>query len=85
MHWKFNDDSFARFLFIMKNGISIIKECIGPNLRIPCDVIDDVIIMKKYFCGIIWDDLFVSEAKLKMCLIFQHFQNGRLFELATIF
>ena len=39
---------------------------------------------KKLF-GIIWDDLFISEVKLKLCLIFQNFQNGRHFELATNF
>ena len=76
MHKKFNDDIFAHFLVIMKNVvISYVKEYIGPTLRPPCDVIDDVIIMK-YFFGIIWDDLFISEVKLKLCLIFKNFQNG---------
>ena len=47
MHRKFNDDIFARCLVIMKNVvISYIKEYRGPTLRPPCDVIDDVIIMK---------------------------------------
>ena len=46
MHRKFNDDIFARCL-VMKNVIiSFIKESRGPTLRPPCDVIDDVIIMK---------------------------------------
>ena len=35
--------------------------------------------------GIIWDDLFIFEVKLKLCLIFQNFQNGRYFELSTNF
>ena len=39
----------------------------------------------KNFFGIIWDDLFISETKLKLCLIFQNFQNGRHFKLATKF
>ena len=82
MHRKFNDDIFARCLVIMKNVISFIKEYWGPTLRPPCDVIDDVIIMKILLFGIIWDDLFISEVKLKQCLIFQ---NGRYFELATNF
>ena len=43
------------------------------------------IIMKILFCGIIWDDIFISEVKLKLCFIFQNFQNGRHFELATNF
>ena len=44
-HRKFNDIC-ARFLVIMKNVvISFIKE----YLRLPCDVIDDVVIMKKLF------------------------------------
>ena len=50
MHSKFNDDSFARFLVIMKNVvISYIKEYRGPTLRPPCDVIDDIFIMKILF------------------------------------
>ena len=86
MQGKFNDDIFAHFLVIMKNVvISFIKEYRGPNSRLPCDVIDDVIIMKKYFFCIIWDDLFISEVKLKLCLIFQNFQNGGHFEFATNF
>ena len=86
MHRKFNDDIFARFLVIMKNVvISFIKEYRGTTLRPPCDVMDDVIIMKILFGGIIWDDLFISEVKLKLCLKFQNFQNGRHFELATNF
>ena len=86
MHRKFNDDIFARFLVIMKNVvISFIKEYRGPTLRPPCDAIDDVIIMKILFFCIIWDDLFISEVKLKLRLIFQNFQNGRHFELATNF
>ena len=86
MHRKFYDDIFARCIVIMKNAIiSFIKEYSGPTLRPPCDVIDDVIIMKILFFGIIWDDLFISEGKLKLCLIFQNFQNGHYFELATNF
>ena len=86
MHRKFNDDIFARCLVIMKNVIILfIKECKGPTLRPPCDVIDDVIIMKILSFGIIWDDLFISEVKLELCLIFQSFQNGHFFELATNF
>ena len=86
MHRKFNDDIFARFLVVMNNVvISYIKEYRGPTLRPPCDVIDDVIIMKILFLGIIWDDLFISEVKVKLCLIFQNFQNGRHFELAANF
>ena len=50
MHRKFNDDIFARFLVVMKNVvISFLKEYTGTTLRPPCDVIDDVIIMKLLF------------------------------------
>ena len=50
MHRKFDNDIFARCLFIMKNVvISYIKEYRGPTLRPPRDVIDDVIIMKILF------------------------------------
>ena len=48
MQRKFNDDIFARFLVIMKNIISFIKEYIEPNSRPFRDVIDDVI-MKNTF------------------------------------
>ena len=74
MHRKFSDDIFALCLVIMKNVfISYIKEYRGPTLRPPCDVIDDVIIMKNDIFCIIWDDLFISEVKLKLFLIFQNF------------
>ena len=86
MHKKFNDDIFSRFLVIMKNVvISYIKEYRRLTLRPPCDVIYDVIIMKILFLCTIWNDLFISEVKSKLCLIFQNFQNGRHFELATNF
>ena len=50
MHREFDDDIFARCLVIMKNVvISYINEYRGPTLRPPCDVIDDVIIMKILF------------------------------------
>ena len=63
-HRKFNDDIFARFLVITKNVvISFIKTYTGSTLRLPCDVI-----MTKIFLGIIWNDLFISEVKLKLCL-----------------
>ena len=39
----------------------------------------------KIFFGIIWEDLIIWEFRLKLCLIFQIFQNGRHFELATNF
>ena len=77
--------SLLVFLVIMKNVISFIKEYRGPTLKPPCDVIDNVIIMKIPFFAIIWDNIFISEVKLKLCLIFQNFQNGRYFELATNF
>ena len=49
-HRKFIDDIFARFPVITKNVvISFIKEYRGPTLRLPCDVIDDIIIIKKFF------------------------------------
>ena len=82
MHRNYSDDIFARCLIIMKNVvISYIQEYRGPDLRPPCDVID----YENTFFGIILNDLFISEVKLKLCLIFQNFQNGHYFELATNF
>ena len=39
----------------------------------------------KNFFGIIWGDLLIAEVQLKLCLIFQIFQNGRHFEVSTNF
>ena len=39
----------------------------------------------KYFLCIIWDDIFISDVKLKLCLIFWHSHTGRHFEVATKF
>ena len=82
---KFEDDIFIRSSVITKNVFfSSIKEYRETTMRSLCDVIDNVITMKIFFC-IIWDDLFISNVKLKLCLIFRHFQNGRHFEVATKF
>ena len=40
---------------------------------------------EKNFFDIIWDDLFISEVRLKLCFIYQNFQNGHHFELPTNF
>ena len=61
-----------------------IREYRETSLRSLCDVIDNVITMKKNSC-IIWDDLFISVVNFKLCVIFWHFQNGRHFEVATKF
>ena len=39
----------------------------------------------KYFFGIIWDDLFIYEVKMKLRFIFKNFQNSRHFKVATHF
>ena len=85
MHRKFNDDIFAHFLVITKNVISFIEEYRGPTLKLPYDIIDDVIITKITFFGIIWNDLFIYEVKLKLCSIIRNLQNGCHFELVTNF
>ena len=72
----------AEFRSFVRAPWSVLQPCCWPFY---CDVIDDVIIIKIHFFGIIWEDLFISELKLKLCLIFQNFQNGRIFELVTNF
>ena len=67
MHRKFCDDIFACFLVIMKNVISFIKEYRGPTLRPPCDVIDDVIIMKILFLAKFGTIFSYTEVRLKLC------------------
>ena len=86
MYTKFEDDILVRSSVIMKTVIfSSINGYRETTLRSLCDVIDDVITMNFFFSSTIWDDLFISDVKLKLCLIFSHFQNGRHFEVATIF
>ena len=58
---------------------SFIKDYTGPTLRSPCIVIDDVITTQNTFSGITWDDLVISQIKLKACLIF------KICEMAAIF
>ena len=77
--------SSLNFQVILKFFISFIKEYRRLTFRLPCDVTNDVIITKNTFFGIIRDDLFIFEVKLKLCLIFQNFQNGRHFELEIKF
>ena len=80
MHTKF-DNIFARCLVIMEIVIiSFIKEYRGRLWSNP------VTSKMKNIFGIIWDfHIGISEVKLKLCLIFQNFQNGRNFELTTNF
>ena len=86
MYTKFNYDTFVRFSVITKNvHVSFIKEQRGATLRSPCDVMDDVITTKNTFSCIIWDDLFISDIKLKLHVIFWHFQNGRHFDVTGNF
>ena len=73
VHRKFNDDIFARFLVIMKNVISFIKEYFEATLWRHWWRHHH----KNTIFGMIWDDLLISEVKWKLCLIFQNFQNGR--------
>ena len=49
MYNKFNDNIFVRFSCHEDIIIAFIKELSGPNLRPPCDVIDDVITTKIFF------------------------------------
>ena len=39
----------------------------------------------KYFFGMIWDDLLISNVNLRLRLIFWHFQNGCHFEITANF
>ena len=76
MHSKFNDDIFARCLVIM-----------NIEGRLWCHPVTSSMTSSswKYFFGIIWDDIFIFEVKLKLCFIFQNFQSCRHFEPATTF
>ena len=84
MHMKFNDDIFDRCLVIMKTLLFHIYRNIEGRLWGHPVTFSMTSSSYKYFFGIIWDDIFISEVKLKLCFIFRNFQNGH-FELATNF
>ena len=67
-----------------KGNFSFIGEYRGTSSRSSCDVIDDVITMKIFFC-IIWDDLSVSNVKLKLHWIFQNNSKRRNFRAGGLF
>ena len=86
MYTKFNYDTFLRFSVMTKNvNFIFLYEHRGATLRSPYDVMDDFITIKNTFSCIIWDDLFISDIKLKLHVIFWHFQNGRHFYVTTNF
>ena len=84
MYTEFNYDTSVRFS-VMTNNVHFlfIKEHRGATLRLSCDVMNDVITMKNSFSSIIWDGLFISVMKLKLRVIFWHFENGRHFEVTA--
>ena len=61
-----NDVMNSNFLIMKNVPILFINEYRGLPLRPPCDILDTVITMKNTFSGIIWDDLFMSEVRLKL-------------------
>ena len=68
---KFDNDIFVHILVIIKNVvISFIKEYKGVTWRLPSDIINYVITMQNTFSGLIWDNLFMSEVRLKLWLMF---------------
>ena len=86
MHRKFDDDIFAHFLVIMKKCCYFIykgKERADFEATLWCHRCRHH--HENTFFDIIWGDLFISEVKLKLCLIFQNFQNSRHCDLATNF
>ena len=86
MYITFNYDTFCRFLVMTKNvNFLLIYEHRGANLRSPYDVMDEVITTKNTFSCIIWDDLFISDIKLKLHVIFWYFQYGRHFDVTANF
>ena len=86
MYTTFNYDTFCRFLVMTKNvNFLFIYEHRGAILRSPYDVMDEVITTKNTFSCIIWDDLFISDIKLKLHVIFWHFQYGRHFDVTANF
>ena len=67
IYTKYNDDVSGICSVITKKvHFSFIREYRGTILRSSCDVIDDVITMKIFFSCIIWNDLSISDVKLKL-------------------
>ena len=85
MHRKFNDDIFARFQLSWKMLLFHLQRKIDGRLWGHPVTSWMTSSSWKILFGLICNDLFISEVKLKLCLIFQNFQNGRHFELATSF
>ena len=85
VHWVWTWHLCSFFGYHEKCYFSFIMGYTEKNLRSPSDVIVDVITMKILFSCTIWGHLFISDVKLKLCLTFWHFQNGRHFEVATNF
>ena len=76
--------SWDSALAICSRSQPLLNMIIERNFEATLWRIDVVNTIKKLF-GIIWDDLYISEVRLKLCLIIQNFRNGRHFELATNF
>ena len=83
---KFSDDWLKTVTCILENvTISFKHEYRRLTLTSRCDVISDVINIKITFCGIISDDLSISDVKINLSKIFRNFQNGRHIEVKAIF
>ena len=82
MYTTFEDDIFARSSVIaIFSFIKDIEKLIWGH-SVTTSITSSP---SKYFSCIIWDDIFISVANLKLCVIFWHFQNSRHFEVAMNF
>ena len=83
---KLSDDWLKTATYISENEtISFKYEYRRPLLTSHCDVISDLINVKNTFCGIISDDLSISDVKMNLFKIFRKFQNGHHFEVRASF
>ena len=83
---KLSDDWLKTATCILENvTISFKHEYRRPILTSRCDVISDLINIKNTFCGMISDDLSISDVKMNLSKIFQKFQNGHHFEVRASF
>ena len=72
MYTKFDIDISVLYSVITENiNFSFVKEYRSrATLGSPCDVIDDIITIKSTLSCMILDNLFISDVKLKLCLVF---------------
>ena len=85
--WMKIEDDWSKTMTCIKENVTISfkHEYRKPTLTSCCDVIIDVINIKRTFSGKICEDISISEVKINLSEMVRNFQNGRHFEVRTSF